>query len=326
LTRCFTASEHLPTLIISNETVWDLYEKMRLSFWTPQEVEFSKDLVDWEEKLTKDERYFISRILAFFASADGIVGENLISRFLEDAKSAVARNCYCFQSAIEAIHSEMYSLFISTLVKDPKEQDLLFTSIETIPCITNKAKWAMQWIHSNTDSYASRLVAFACIEGIFFSGAFCSIFWLKKRGLMPGLAFSNELISRDESMHTELAIILYHQLSDEEYLSENRIHEIIRESVELEKSFICDALSCSLIGMNSKLMSNYIEFVADRLSLQFGANKIYDTQNPFSFMDMISLEGKTNFFEKKVGEYSKLSNDLTISKKSMIETIEDTDF
>jgi ribonucleotide reductase beta subunit family protein with ferritin-like domain len=288
--------------IPSNETqLYKMYKQSVASFWTPEEIEFSKDLEDWA-KLTADEQHFIKYILAFFAGSDGIVQENLASRFQREVSSQVVKLFYSFQNAMEGIHSETYSLLIDKYIKDKDEQTKLFQAIDTIPCISKKANWALKWIESQED-FATRLVAFACVEGIFFSGAFCSIFWLKKRGLMPGLTFSNELISRDEGLHTLFAIALYHQQGNS--LSTESIHEIVKDAVAIEKEFICDALPCSLIGMNAKMMSQYIEFVADRLAVQLGTPKIYNTSNPFDFMDLISLEGKTNFFEKKVSEYSR---------------------
>jgi ribonucleotide reductase beta subunit family protein with ferritin-like domain len=278
-----------------------MYKQSVAVFWTPEEIDFSRDGEDWT-KLTNDERHFIKRILAFFAGSDGIVQENLATRFQRDVDSQVVKLFYAFQNAMEGIHSETYSLLIDTYVKNEEEKALLFQGIDTIPCIGKKASWALKWIDSQA-SFTTRLLAFACVEGIFFSGAFCSIFWLKKRGLMPGLTFSNELISRDEGLHTLFAIALYHVQAKK--LSDAEIHAVIREAVVIEKEFICDALPCSLIGMNSKLMSEYIEFVADRLAVQLGAPKLYRTANPFDFMDLISMEGKTNFFEKKVSEYSR---------------------
>ena len=286
----------------SEQHLFDMYKKSVASFWTPEEISFVKDGDDWA-KLNDDERHFIKRILAFFAGSDGIVQENLATRFQREVDSQVVKLFYSFQNAMEGIHAETYSLLIDTYVKDEEEKNHLFQAIDTIPCIGKKAKWALKWIDSQ-DDFAKRLVAFACVEGIFFSGAFCSIYWLKKRGLMPGLTFSNELISRDEGLHTLFAVALYHTLKDK--LTEDTIREILLEAVEIEKEFICDALPCSLIGMNSKMMSQYIEFVADRLAVQLGCQKIFRAQNPFDFMDMISLEGKTNFFEKKVSEYSRV--------------------
>lgn len=280
-----------------------LYRKYKQSvavFWTPEEIDFSKDISDWN-KLTADEQAFVGQVLAFFAGSDGIVQENLASRFQREVDSQVVKLFYSFQNAMEGIHSETYSLLIDTYIKDEVEKDRLFRAIDTIPCIGHKADWAKKWIDS-PDDFQTRLIAFACVEGIFFSGAFCAIFWLKKRGLLPGLTFSNELISRDEGLHTEFAVALYHTM---ESRSETQIHTIIREAVSIEKDFICNALPCALIGMNATLMSQYIEFVADRLAVQLGARKIYKTGNPFDFMDLISLEGKTNFFEKKVSDYSR---------------------
>ena len=286
----------------SEKHLFDMYKQSVAVFWTPEEISFVKDGDDWA-KLNDDERHFIKRILAFFAGSDGIVQENLATRFQREVDSQVVKLFYSFQNAMEGIHAETYSLLIDTYVKNEEEKNHLFQAIDTIPCIGKKAKWALKWIDSQED-FAKRLVAFAAVEGIFFSGAFCSIYWLKKRGLMPGLTFSNELISRDEGLHTLFAVALYHTLKDK--LTEETIREILLEAVEIEKEFICDALPCSLIGMNSKMMSQYIEFVADRLAVQLGCQKIYRTQNPFDFMDMISLEGKTNFFEKKVSEYSRV--------------------
>ena len=283
------------------EDLYKLYKKAVASFWTVEEIEFQKDKEDWE-KLAENEQFFIKQVLAFFAGSDGIVQENLATRFQRDIQSPVARLFYAFQNAMEGVHSEMYSLLIDQYVKDPEEQAKYFRAIDTIPCIRKKADWALKWIDS-TESYATRLVAFACVEGIFFSGSFCAIYWLKKRGLMPGLTFSNELISRDEGLHTEFAVTLYHKLENK--LTKTEIEDIIREAVQIEKEFITEALPCSLIGMNARDMSQYIEFVADRLALQLGLGKVYKSTNPFDFMELISLEGKTNFFEKKVSEYSK---------------------
>jgi ribonucleoside-diphosphate reductase subunit M2 len=286
----------------SEKHLFEMYKQSVAVFWTPEEISFAKDAEDWS-KLTDEERFFIKRILAFFAGSDGIVQENLATRFQREVDSQVVKLFYSFQNAMEGIHAETYSLLIDTYVKDEEEKNNLFQAIDTIPCIAKKAKWALKWIDSQ-ENFAKRLVAFACVEGIFFSGAFCSIFWLKKRGLMPGLTFSNELISRDEGLHTVFAIALYHTLKEQ--LTEEEIREIMMEAVEIEKEFICDALPCSLIGMNAKLMTQYIEFVANRLAVQLGIQKIYQAQNPFDFMELISLEGKTNFFEKKVSEYSRV--------------------
>ena len=281
-----------------------MYKQSVAVFWTPEEIDFSKDQADWA-KLTEDEKHFIKQVLAFFAGSDGIVMENLVTRFQGEVSSQVVKLFYSFQNAMEGIHSETYSLLIDTYVKDEEEKARLFNAIETIDCIKYKGTWAMGWMGSN-QSFGTRLVAFACVEGIFFSGAFCAIFWLKKRGLMPGLTFSNELISRDEGLHTQFAVSLFHTLPEKP--APEIIQSIIIGAVSLEKEFICDALPCSLIGMNSKMMSQYIEFVADRLAVQLGLKKIYGTPNPFDFMDLISLEGKTNFFEKKVSDYSRVQS------------------
>ena len=285
----------------SETDLYKLYKKAVASFWTAEEIDFSKDKDDWE-KLTPNEQHFIKQVLAFFAGSDGIVQENLATRFQKEIQSPVARLFYGFQNAMEGVHSETYSLLIDQYVKDKDEQQKYFRAIDTIPCISKKAEWAHKFIESS-DSYAKRLVAFACVEGIFFSGSFCAIYWVKKRGLLPGLTFSNELISRDEGLHTEFAVTLYHKLKNK--LDKDTIIEIIQEAVNIEKEFICEALPCSLLGMNSKDMSQYIEFVADRLAVQLGLPKVYKSTNPFDFMELISLEGKTNFFEKKVSEYSK---------------------
>lgn len=285
----------------SEQHLYRMYKQSVAVFWTPDEIDFSKDISDWN-KLTEPEKHFIGRILAFFAGSDGIVMENLVTRFQGEVSSQVVKLFYSFQNAMEGIHSETYSLLIDTYVKDEEEKAKLFNAINTIPCIEKKADWALYWMRDH-NKFAVRLVAFACVEGIFFSGAFCAIFWLKKRGLLPGLTFSNELISRDEGLHTQFAVALFHTLTFKP--EPDTIKIIIMQAVTLEKEFICDALSCSLIGMNAKMMSQYIEFVADRLAVQLGTPKIYGAQNPFDFMDLISLEGKTNFFEKKVSEYSR---------------------
>ena len=286
---------------IQDQSIWQMYKKQVECFWRAEEIDLSKDTADWDS-LHKDEKYFISMILAFFAASDGIVLENLAARFMGEVQLSEARAFYGFQIAMENVHSETYSLLIESYIKDREEKTTLFNAINNFPCIKKKADWAIKWIHDKRSSFATRLIAFACIEGIFFSGAFCSIYWLKKRGLMPGLTFSNELISRDEALHTEFAVLLYSKLNKK--VSKAKVVEIIKEAVEIEKEVICDALPCRLIGMNSELMCQYIEFVADRLSLQLGYDKIYDTKNPFDFMEMISIEGKTNFFEKRVAEYA----------------------
>ena len=286
--------------IVDNE-IWKMYKKQMDCFWRAEECDLSKDLVDWD-KLNADEQYFISMILAFFAASDGIVLENLAQRFMSDVQLSEAKAFYGFQIAMENIHSEMYSLLIDTYIRDSKEKDRLFHATTNVPCIAKKANWAKKWIADNRSSFAARLVAFACIEGIFFSSSFASIYWIKKRGLMPGLTFSNELISRDEALHTEFAVLLYTKLHKK--LNKARIVEIIRDAVEIEKEFICEALPCRVIGMNARLMSQYIEFVADRLSVQLGYDKIYGAANPFDFMELISIETKVNFFERTNSEYS----------------------
>lgn len=286
---------------IQHEDVWNMYKKQVDCFWRAEEVDLSKDLTDWE-KLDDNERHFISMILAFFAASDGLVIENLGLRFMSEVQNSEARAFYGFQIAMENIHSQMYSMLIETYIKDREEKHKLFNALDTFECIKKKGLWAKKWISDNRSTFATRLVAFACVEGIFFSGAFCSIFWLKKRGLLPGLTFSNELISRDEALHTEFAVLLYSKLNKK--INKNRIIEIVKEAVEIEKVFITEALPCRLIGMNSQLMSQYIEFIADRLVVQLGYNKIYDSSNPFDFMELISVESKTNFFEKRVSEYA----------------------
>lgn len=287
---------------IKHDDIWQFYKKAEASFWTAEEVDLSPDMNDWNNKLNADERYFISHILAFFAASDGIVNENLAINFLQEVQYPEARCFYGFQIMIENIHSEMYSLLIDTYIKDVQEKDRLLRAVDTIPCVQKKAEWALRWISKG--SFAERLIAFAAVEGIFFSGSFCSIFWLKKRGLMPGLTFSNELISRDEGLHCDFACLLY-QHHIENPLPEETVKDIIRHAVEIEKEFVSDALPVRLIGMNAELMCQYIEFVADRLLLALGCSKIWNTANPFDFMELISLQGKTNFFERRVGEYAK---------------------
>jgi len=286
---------------IQDHDIWSMYKRQVDCFWRAEEIDFSKDMASWKT-LSDDEKYFIKMIIAFFAGADGIVLENLGTRFMTEVQLSEARAFYGFQIAMENIHSEAYSLLIDTYVKDRVEKDRLFNAIENFPCIKKKADWATKWINDKRSTFATRLIAFACVEGIFFSGAFCSIFWLKKRGKMPGLTFSNELISRDEALHTEFAVLLYKKLLRK--VPKKRVVEIVKEAVEIEREFICEALPCKLISMNSKLMSQYIEFVADRLIVQLGYDKIYNVSCPFDFMEQISIEGKTNFFEKRVGEYA----------------------
>jgi len=287
---------------IVHDDIWSFYKKAEASFWTAEEIDLSPDLVDWDQKLNDDERHFIKHVLAFFAASDGIVNENLAENFLSEVQYTEAKFFYGFQIAIENIHSETYSLLIDTYIQDKSEKSKLFNAIDTLDCVKKKAKWALRWIDKG--NFAERLVAFAAVEGIFFSGSFCSIFWLKKRGLMPGLSFSNELISRDEGLHCDFACLLYtkHLINQ---LPKEQVQEIIMDAVEIEKEFVTDALPVKLIGMNSELMTQYIEFVADRLLVELGNDKIYNVTNPFDFMDMINLQGKTNFFEKRVGEYQK---------------------
>lgn len=305
---------------IQHNDIWQFYKNAEASFWTAEEVDLSPDLHDWQNKLNDNERFFISRVLAFFAASDGIVNENLAINFLQEVQYPEARCFYGFQIMIENIHSEMYSLLIDTYVKDPAEKDYLLRAIETIPCVTKKAKWALRWITKG--SFTERLIAFAAVEGIFFSGSFCSIFWLKKRGLMPGLTFSNELISRDEGLHCDFACLLYvNHLQNK--LSEETIREIIVDAVAIEKEFVTDALPVKLIGMNAELMCQYIEFVADRLLVALGCNKVWNATNPFDFMELISLQGKTNFFERRVGEYQKTGIAQTNSEQNTFSLDED---
>jgi ribonucleoside-diphosphate reductase beta chain len=287
---------------IKHHDIWEWYKKMEASFWTAEEIDLSQDLNDWNNKLNDDERYFVKHILAFFAASDGIVNENLAENFVSEVQYAEAKFFYGFQIMMENIHSETYSLLIDTYVKDEAEKDELFNALEVFPAIKKKADWALQWIES--PSFAERLIAFAAVEGIFFSGAFCSIYWLKKRGLMPGLTFSNELISRDEGVHCDFAVHLHnHHLVNK--VPKERIRSIIVDALNIEREFITESLPVSLIGMNAGLMTQYLEFVADRLLVELGCDREYNTSNPFDFMDMISLQGKTNFFEKKVAEYQK---------------------
>ncbi len=287
---------------IKHQDIWEFYKRTEASIWTAEEIDLAQDLTDWNNKLSEDEKYFVKHILAFFAASDGIVNENLAQNFINEVQYAEAKFFYGFQIMMENIHSETYSLLIDTYVKDEAEKDQLFTAIEVFPAIKKKAEWALKWIES--ESFAERLIAFAAVEGIFFSGSFCSIFWLKKRGLMPGLTFSNELISRDEGVHCDFAVHLHnHHLNHK--VSKARIREIIVEALDIEREFITESIPVSLIGMNAVLMTQYLEFVADRLLVELGCKREYNTPNPFDFMDMISLQGKTNFFEKKVGEYQK---------------------
>jgi ribonucleotide reductase beta subunit family protein with ferritin-like domain len=287
---------------IQHQDVWEMYKKAEASFWTAEELDLAHDLVDWE-KLSDNERFFIKNVLAFFAASDGIVNENLLMNFANEVQISEARCFYGFQIAIENIHSEVYSLLIDTYVKDRKEKNGLFNALETNPAVRQKADWCLKWTDAANASFAERVVAFAACEGIFFSGSFCAVFWLKKRGLMPGLAFSNELISRDEGLHCDFACMLYKKLQNQ--LPVERVQMIIKDSVEIEKEFVSTALPVSLIGMNADMMCQYIEFCADRLLQSLGVPKVWDSSNPFDWMNLISLQGKTNFFEKRVGEYSK---------------------
>lgn len=297
---------------VQHEDIWKMYKKQVDCFWRAEEIDLSKDLVHWS-RLTPDEQYFISMVLAFFAASDGIVMENLATRFMGDVQISEARAFYGFQIAMETIHSEMYSILIETYISDKVQKNKLFRAIETCPSITKKADWARRWIgyateDKSSEMFATRLVAFACVEGIFFSSSFAAIYWIKKRGIMPGLTLSNEFISRDEALHTEFAILLYSKLQQK--LEKTRIAEIVREAVEIEKEFITESLPCRLIGMNAKLMSQYIEFVGDRLCIQLGIDKLYNSQNPFDFMELISLESKSNFFERTVSEYAMANKEV----------------
>jgi len=291
---------------IKYDDIWKMYKKAEANFWTAEELDLSKDLNDFHEKMNEDERYFVENVLAFFAASDGIVNENLVERFCNEVQLLEAKFFYGFQIAVENIHSETYSLLIDTYVKDVNKKNKLFNAIESIPSVKKKADWALKWINDEKSTFGTRVIAFAAVEGIFFSGSFCSIFWLKKRGLMPGLSHSNELISRDEGLHTEFAVLLYSMLSNKP--SKETILEIIQEAVELEKEFITESLPCDLIGMNKNLMKQYIEYVSDRLLLMLGLEKVYHSENPFDWMELISVQGKTNFFEKRVGEYANIAN------------------
>ena len=289
---------------IQHDDIWKMYKVAEANFWTTEELDLTKDIKDYKT-LSDNEKYFINNVLAFFAASDGIVNENLVEKFCQEVKVLEAKFFYGFQIAMENIHSETYSLLLDTFIKDPKEKHHLFNAMETVPSVKKKADWALKWINSD-NSFGIRVIAFAAVEGIFFSGSFCSIFWLKKRGLMPGFCHSNELISRDEGLHTEFAVLMYQHLKNKPPKEE--IYKIIEEAVSSEKEFITESLPCALIGMNNDLMRKYIEYVADRLLLMFGLEKIYNTANPFDWMELISVQGKTNFFEKRVGEYSNASN------------------
>jgi ribonucleoside-diphosphate reductase beta chain len=300
---------------IKHQDIWEWYKKQEACIWTAEEIDLHTDLNDWNNKLNADEKYFIKHILAFFAASDGIVNENLAENFVSEVQYPEAKFFYGFQLMMENIHSETYSLLIDTYVKDEAEKDMLFHAIETFPAIKEKADWALKWIES--DSFAERLIAFAAVEGIFFSGSFCSIFWLKKRGLMPGLTFSNELISRDEGMHCDFAVHLHtHHIVNK--VPKARITEILTNALDIERKFITESLPASLIGMNATLMTQYLEFVTDRLLVELGCDRVYNSSNPFDFMDMISLQGKTNFFEKRVAEYQKAGVMNTDSEASKI--------
>lgn len=305
---------------IQHDDVWKFYKQAEASFWTAEELDLTQDLTDWT-KLTDNEKFFVTNVLAFFAASDGIVNENLAMNFSNEVQIPEARCFYGFQIAIENIHSEVYSLLIDTYVTDQKEKSRVLNAIETVPCVMKKANWALQWCDNRYAAYAERIVAFAAVEGIFFSGSFCSVFWLKKRGLMPGLSFSNELISRDEGLHCDFACLMYKKLVNK--LPVARIHEIIGNAVTIEKEFVCDSLPVELIGMNSDLMCQYIEFCADRLLVALEVPKLYNSSNPFDWMEMISLQGKTNFFEKRVGEYAK--SGVGVSEKEQVFTL-DADF
>jgi len=304
---------------IKQDAFWEMYKKAQANFWTAEELDLTKDLKDYNE-LSKDEQHFLNSILAFFAASDGIVNENLVERFCNEVQLLEAKFFYGFQIAIENIHSETYSLLIDTYIKDLTLKTKLLNAVETIPSVKKKADWALKWI-GDTSDFSKRVIAFACVEGIFFSGAFCSIFWLKKRGLMPGLCHSNELISRDEGLHTEFAVLIHHTLQNK--CPDEDIYSIVKEAVMIEKEFITESLPCRLIGMNDNLMSQYIEFVADRLLLMFGLNKVYNSGNPFDWMEAISIQGKTNFFEKRVGEYSNAANPNANSDDNQFDLDED---
>lgn len=308
---------------IKHDDLWRLFKQQEACFWTAEEIDLGQDVYDWENKLNADEQHFVKHVLAFFAASDGIVNENLAMNFVNEVQYTEAKFFYSFQMMMENIHSETYSLLIDSYIKDKKDQDKLFNAIETIPAIKKKADWAIKWI--NSDSFVDRLVAFAAVEGIFFSGSFCSIFWLKKRGLMPGLTFSNELISRDEGMHCDYACHLFNN-HIENKISEKRVKEIICSALEIEKEFILEALPVRLIGMNSDLMSKYLEFVTDRLLVALGCSKVYNSDNPFDFMQNIALQGKTNFFEKRVAEYQKAGVNKTSESEDLNSAFGDVDF
>ncbi|MBK8626454.1 MAG: ribonucleotide-diphosphate reductase subunit beta [Saprospiraceae bacterium] len=302
---------------IQHDDIWTFYKKCEASFWTAEEIDLHQDISDWENRLNDDEKHFIKHVLAFFAASDGIVNENLAENMVREVQYTEAKFFYGFQIMMENIHSETYSLLIDTYIKDTKDKDFLLNAIDTLDCVKQKADWALRWISNG--SFAERLVAFAAVEGIFFSGSFCSIFWLKKRGLMPGLTFSNELISRDEGMHCDFACLLYNNHIIQK-LPKSTIESIITDAVNIEKEFVTDAIPVNLIGMNAELMCQYIEFVADRLLVSLGNSKVYNVENPFPWMDMISLQGKTNFFEKRVGDYQKAG--VMTEKENQVFTLE----
>jgi len=303
---------------IEHDDIWQFYKKSEASFWTAEEIDLHQDLSDWHNKLTDDERHFVKHVLAFFAASDGIVNENLAENMVNQVQYTEAKFFYGFQIMMENIHSETYSLLIDSYISDTKEKDYLFNAIENMPCVKKKADWALRWIDEG--NFIENLIAFAAVEGIFFSGSFCSIFWLKKRGLMPGLTFSNELISRDEGMHCDFACLLYNNHIQNK-LPKETIEKIITDAVEIEKEFVSDALPVRLIGMNSDMMCKYIEFCADRLLMTLGNDKVYNAENPFPWMDMISLQGKTNFFEKRVGDYQKAG--VTADRSKQVFSIDD---
>jgi ribonucleoside-diphosphate reductase beta chain len=303
---------------IQHDDIWRYYKDNEACFWTAEEIDLSSDLGDWNNKLNDNERYFIKHVLAFFAASDGIVNENLAENFVAEVQYTEAKFFYGFQIMMENIHSETYSLLIDTYISDPAEKDHLFNAIETMPCVQKKAEWALRWIDNG--SFAERIIAFAAVEGIFFSGSFCSIFWLKKRGLMPGLTFSNELISRDEGMHCDFACLIYNEHIQNK-LEDGMVTKIIKDAVEIEKEFVSDSLPVNLIGMNADMMCQYIEFVADRLLVELGEQKVWNVENPFPWMDMINLQGKTNFFEKRVGEYQKAG--VTSDREKQVFTLDE---
>ena len=307
---------------IQHHDIWEWYKKMEASFWTAEEIDLHQDLNDWNNKLSDDEKYFIKHILAFFAASDGIVNENLAENFVNEVQYSEAKFFYGFQIMMENVHAETYSLLIDTYINDDQEKNHLFKALETVPSVQRKGDWAMKWLSRKRGSFAERLVAFAAVEGIFFSGSFCSIFWLKKRGLMPGLSFSNELISRDEGLHRDFACLLYSYLNNKPDVEV--VRQIVTEAVEIEKEFVCDSLPCALVGMNADLMCEYVRYVADRLLTSLGHPKAYNAANPFDFMELVSLTGKTNFFEKRVGEYAK--SGVGVKEEDKQFTTEDLDF